>query len=259
MITYWDILLSGIFVALGIIISFTEKLRLERDIVFAAVRAFVQLLAIGYVLKFIFARHEIIWTLGMILMMSLVGAWTSSRRAKGIPQPLNITILSMLGTVAISLLILWAFGIIPPKPMFFIPVAGMVIGNAMNTLSIGLIRFRDGVDEGRERIEASLALGKPPSVAVAPIMRKSLRLSIIPRIDTVKVSGIIHLPGAMTGMILAGASPIQAVKFQIVIMYILLGTPVLAAYLSTKMAYKKFFNSAQQLIIPKFDKTREKK
>ncbi|MCD6595394.1 iron export ABC transporter permease subunit FetB [bacterium] len=257
MITYIDILLSAIFVAFGILISFTEKLKLERDILIAAVRAFVQLFAIGYVLKFIFAQHLILWTFGMILLMSLIGAWTSSRRAKGVPKPLSITVLAMLGTVTFSLLILWAFRIIPPKPMYFIPVAGMVIGNSMNTLSVGLIRFRDGIYDGRERIEAALALGKSPAFSVGPIIKKSLKISIIPRIDSVKVSGIIHLPGAMTGMILAGASPVQAVKFQVVIMYILLGTPVIAAYLATKMAYKRFFNPARQLIIPQLNKVKK--
>ena len=256
MISFSDILISAGFVAAAIIISFTKKLKLERDIVYSAIRAFVQLMAAGYILKFIFAQNKTLWTFGMILVMSLVGAWTSSRRAKGIPKALFITTFSMFCTVAFSLAILLGLNIIDLKPMYLIPVAGMVIGNNMNALSLCLIRFRDSIDESRDRIEAALALGKSPGAAISPSIKKAIRISMIPRIDTVKITGLIHLPGAMTGMILAGASPIDAVKFQIVIMYIILGSPFIAVWLATETAYKKFFTPAEQLFIPTLQKAK---
>ncbi len=250
MITNLDIAMAAVFVAVGVLLSAIERLKLERDIIIAAIRALVQLMLVGYVLRFVFAQSAIIWTVAMIFLMSLVGAWTSAGRAKSVPGALKITVTSMVLTVGISLVALWVLGILPPKPRYLIPVAGMVIGNSMNTLSISLIRLSDGIRENRDRIEVALALGKTPIEAVRFLLKKSLRLAVIPRIDNVKVSGIIHLPGAMTGMILAGASPIQAVKFQIIIMYILLGTPMLVAYFGTRLAYKRFFNKDFQLLVP---------
>ncbi len=250
MITNLDIAMAAVFVAVGVLLSAMERLKLERDIIIAAIRALVQLLLIGYVLRFVFAQSAIIWTVAMIFLMSLVGAWTSAGRAKSVPGALKITVISMVLTVGISLVALWVLGILPPKARYLIPVAGMVIGNSMNTLSISLIRLADGIRENRDRVEVALALGKSPLEAVSFLLKKALRLAVIPRIDNVKVSGIIHLPGAMTGMILAGASPIQAVKFQIIIMYILLGTPMLVAYFGTRFAYRKFFNRDMQLVLP---------
>ncbi|RKZ29536.1 iron export ABC transporter permease subunit FetB, partial [bacterium] len=212
-------------------------------------RAFVQLIAVGFLLKFIFVEGQVIWTVSMILAMTFVGAYTSARRAKGIPKPFSITILAMLITVSIAVFLLLLLRIIPAKPMFLIPIAGMVIGNSMNTLSVAMIRLHEGIFDRREHIEAALAIGKSPRMATASIVKKSLRLSLIPRLDTVKVGGIIHLPGAMTGMILAGASPLEAVKFQIIIMYLIVGTPSIAAFIAGKLAYRRFFNTAEQLVL----------
>ena len=250
MITNFDILMSAVFVALGILLSGLEKLKLEKDILVAALRALVQLLLVGYVLRFVFAQSTILWTVGMIFLMSLVGAWTSAQRAKAVPGSLGITVAAMIITVGITLIALWVLGILPPNPRYLIPVAGMVIGNSMNTLSISLIRLSNGIKENREKIEVALALGKTPLQAIRFLLKRALKLAVIPRIDNVKVAGIIHLPGAMTGMILAGASPMQAVKFQIIIMYILLGAPMMIAYFGSRFAYKKFFNSDLQLVLP---------
>lgn len=248
-ITYLDVLLSLAFVAIAFGVSLAQKLRLERDIAEVIVRTFVQLVAIGYVLKFIFAQEQLWWTSVMIIAMTFVGAYTSAGRAKGIPKPFAITLSAMVTAIAVAILLLLGLSIIPPKPMFLIPIAGMVIGNTMNTLSVMLIRIREGFSENRDTIEVALALGKSPATASANIVKSAARLSLIPMLDRVKVSGIIFLPGAMTGMILAGASPLQAVKFQIIIMYLLIGTPTIATLIACRMAYRRFFNDAEQLTI----------
>ncbi|MCD6417501.1 iron export ABC transporter permease subunit FetB, partial [bacterium] len=221
MLTYFDVLLSLSFVSIAFGISLAEKLKLERDIIECTIRSFAQLVAVGYLLKFIFSENHFLWTSGMIIVMTLVGSYTSAGRAKCIPKPFPIALSAMLLSIIVSIIILLGLKIIPPKPMYLIPISGMVIGNTMNTASITMIRVRDGILSNRDKIEAMLALGKSPKLSAASTIKSAMRLALIPRLDSVKVSGIIHLPGAMTGMILAGASPIQAVKFQIIIMYLI--------------------------------------
>ncbi len=250
MITYLDVFLSLIFVAIAFGISLSEKLRLEKDIIEATVRTFVQLIIVGYVLKFIFAENKLYWTGGMITVMTIVGAYTSAGRAKGIPKPFPITAAAMVSSVLTALIILLCLKIVSTEPMYLIPIAGMVIGNTMNTTTIVMIRTREGIFDHRESIEASLALGKSPKVSCSNVIKSAVRLSLIPKLDIVKVGGIIHMPGAMTGMILAGASPMQAVKFQLIIMYLIIGAPAVAAVISSRMAYRRFFNENEQLIIP---------
>ncbi len=249
MLTYWDVLFSLTFVAIAFGISLSEKLRLERDIIEATVRSFVQLIAVGYLLKFIFAENHILWTISMIFVMTLIGAYTSAGRAKGIFRPFPITLTAMMLSIIVAVIILLSLRIISPKPMYLIPIAGMVIGNTMNTASITMIRLRDGIADNREKIEVMLALGKSPKLASSNTIKSAMRLALIPRLDSVKVAGVIHMPGAMTGMILAGASPIQAIKFQIIIMYLIIGTPAIAAIVCTRLGYKRFFNKYEQLVI----------
>ncbi len=250
MITYTGLFLSIVFVAIAFGISLTNKLRLERDVIEAMIRAFIQLMLVGYVLKFVFGQDKLVFTLSMILVMVFVGTFESTRRSKGIPKPMPLMLLAMFATTLISMGLMVALGIISFKPIHLIPISGMVIGNSMRVLSQSAIRFQEGINDKRETIEASLALGMSPWDATQLIRKKTLRLALIPRLDGVKITGIVHLPGVMVGMILAGASPIEAVKFQIVIMYLLTGAPFIAAWIFSKTVYSKFFNSDEQLVLP---------
>ena len=249
MITFTDVLLSGIFIVVAIIISSLERLRLERDTIEAAVRAFIQLMLIGYVLKFVFAANKPIFTTLMIILMVFAGSLEATRRAKGIRKPLPPIFVSMLVATIFVIIITVGMGIISANPVYLIPVSGIAVGNIMNTMIVSAMRFKQGIKENRNKIEAALALGMSPKAATANLRKQALRLALAPRLDRVKVSGIIHLPGAMTGMILAGASPIKAVKFQIIIMYIIICAPFVAAWILSSFIYKKFFNKAEQLVI----------
>jgi putative ABC transport system permease protein len=123
----------------------------------------------------------------------------------------------------------------------------MVIGNSMNTTSLTLTRIRDDIAEQRLKVEAALALGATSRQAVSPILRTALQRAMIPLIDATKTTGIIFLPGAMVGMIIAGADPLEAVRLQIVVLYMLLGSVSIAAILVGLLAYRSFFTSRHQL------------
>ena len=143
--------------------------------------------------------------------------------------------------------VLLLLGIVPATARYLIPLGGMVIGNAMNTASLMLTRVRDVVAEQRTKVEAALALGATSRQAVAPVLKTALRSAMIPLIDSTKTTGIIFLPGAMVGMIIAGADPLEAARLQIVVMYMLLGSVSIAAILAGLLSYRSFFTPRHQL------------
>jgi putative ABC transport system permease protein len=137
--------------------------------------------------------------------------------------------------------------IVPSTARYLIPLGGMVIGNSMNTASLTLTRLRDDVAEQRPKVEAALALGATSRQAVSPILRTALQRALIPLIDATKTTGIIFLPGAMVGMIIAGADPLEAVRLQVVVLYMLLGSVSIAAILVGLLSYRSFFTARHQL------------
>ena len=234
-------------VALAAAISFWRKADLDRDIVVATVRSFVQLTAIGYAIKLIFESDSIWLVLALLAVMVLFGALTARGRAKKVPGafwPLLIA-LAVAGASTLGLVV--ALGVFPPTPRYLVPVGGMVIGNAMTASAVALNRLGDEVADSRGRIEATLALGATAQEAAAPIVRRALRSGMITLVDSTKTTGLIFFPGTMVGMLLAGANPTDAVRLQLILLYTLLGSVAIAGLIATTLAYRNFFTPAQQL------------
>ncbi len=244
------VLASIALVALAGLLGYWQRAGLGQDLVMATVRSFVQLIAIGYALDLIFAQESVGWTLFLIVVMLAVAAYTSAQRGSGIPNTLFITTASIGVGTLLTIGLLVALGIFRFVPQLIIPVAGMVIGNTMTTCSLVMARLRDDVVEQRLQIETALALGATSRQAVQPILRRSIRAAMLPVIDTTKTVGLIKLPGAMTGMILAGASPLEAVQLQIIVMYMLVGATAFTALAAAFLTARVFFTPAHQLRLP---------
>ena len=137
--------------------------------------------------------------------------------------------------------------IVAATARYLIPLGAMVIGNSMNVASLTMTRIRDDVAEQTPKVETALALGATSRQGVAPILRTALQRALIPLIDATKTTGIIFLPGAMVGMIIAGADPLEAVRLQIVVLYMLLGSVSIAAILVGTLSYRAFFTPRHQL------------
>ena len=248
--TVGSALLTLGLVAVAVALSLYERLDLEREIGIAVVRSFVQLAAIGYVIDFIFGLESIGAVALLLAGMVLFAAWTSARRARNVPRAFGVVALAV-GVAAVATLgLLLALGVIPAAARYLIPLGGMVIGNSMNAASLTLTRIRDDLAEQRPKVEAALALGATSRQAVAPILKTALQNALIPLIDATKTTGIIFLPGAMVGMIIAGADPLEAVRLQIVVLYMLLGSVSIAAILVGTLSYRSFFTPRHQLRIP---------
>ena len=234
-------------VALAAAVSFWQRADLEEDIAIAVARSFVQLTAIGYVIKVIFDQDTIWLVFALLAVMVLFGALTARARARKVPDafwPLLIA-LALAGVTTLGLVV--ALGVFDPKPRYLVPVGGMVIGNAMTASAVALNRLGDEVADSRARIEATLALGATAQEAASPILRRSLRSGMITLIDSTKTTGLIFFPGTMVGMLLAGAAPADAVRLQLILLYALLGSVSIAALVSTSLAYRNFFTPAHQL------------
>jgi putative ABC transport system permease protein len=245
-----DVALALILVAIAVFLSRFKNLGLERDILVGTARTFAQLMAIGYLLHFIFDLRSLGLILLLLVTMVLVGGYTSSRRAKGLRGSFPLASCSIgLGTFA-TLGLMIGLGIINTEPRYLIPLAGMIIGNATRTSSLALERLRSEISSRAGEVEVALALGATSAQAVHDVLRAAVRASMIPLVDTMKIVGLIQFPGAMTGMILAGAQPLEAVKIQVIIMYMLVAAATVASLLVTFLAQRRFFTHHHQLILP---------
>ena len=238
--TIGSALLTLGLVAVAVALSLYERLDLEKDIGIAVIRSFVQLAAVGYAIDYIFGLESLLAVVLLLAGMVAFAAWTSARRARGVSRALPVAAVA-------TLCVLPLLGIVPATARYLIPLGGMVIGNAMNTASLTLARVRDDVAEQRLKVEAALALGATSRQAVSPILKTALRNAMIPLIDSTKTTGIIFLPGAMVGMIIAGADPLEAARLQIVVLYMLLGSVSIAAILVGLLSYRSFFTPRHQL------------
>ncbi|HWW54494.1 MAG TPA: iron export ABC transporter permease subunit FetB [Acidimicrobiales bacterium] len=246
-VTFADVALSLLLVAAAIGVSRWRRVGLEEDMAIATVRSFVQLIAIGYVLNFVFNGHG--WlTAGTLVIMMVTAALTSGARAHRVPGSRLVAAAAISVATAATLGVLAALRIVPVSARAIIPLGSMIISSAMNTTSLVMTRFYDDLAASRREVEARLSLAQSSRQAALPWQRAALRSGMIPTVDQTKVVGLVALPGAMTGMILAGASPLAAIRLQLVVMYMLLGGNAFAGLIASELSARRLFTPAQQLI-----------
>jgi putative ABC transport system permease protein len=233
--------------AIAVGVSVWQRMAVQADIGIAALRAFLQLTAIGYVIQLIFDSPHMVFAFGLIAVMVVFGAVTAGRRASKVPHAFMPLLVALTAAGAATLGLVVALGVFEPTARYLVPVGGMVIGNAMTAAAVALDRLGDEVGAGEREIEATLALGATGTQALAPIARRSLRSGVIPLIDSTKTTGLIFFPGTMVGMLLAGAAPIDAVRLQLILLYVLLGSVAIAALVAVALARRSFLTSAHQL------------
>jgi putative ABC transport system permease protein len=212
-----QIIASTALLALAIILAEVRRLGVGWDILKGAVRSFIQLMAVGYVIKFIFGLEQVQYQILLLLVMTVVAAYTARGRARSMPGAFRTSFISILAGASATLGVMLALRIIDASPNYLIPLGGMIIGNAMNALSLGFERIGSEVKQRRGEIEAALCLGASPQKAIEPLVRRSVKASFIPMLNLMKIVGIVQMPGAMTGMLLAGAPPSLTVVSSIVI------------------------------------------
>jgi putative ABC transport system permease protein len=242
-----DVAASLALVAVAVGIAAWRQTDLERDIGIAVVRSFIQLTAIGYVITLIFEQDNLLFVFALIAVMVGFGAFTARARARRVPGAMLPLVIGLSLAAAATLGLVVGLGIFEPEARYLVPVGGMVVGNAMTASAVALNRLGDEFHDSAGRIEATLALGATAREAALPAVRRALRSGTIALIDSTKTTGLIFFPGTMVGMLLAGADPTDAVRLQLILLYVLLGSVAIAALVSTALAYRNFFTPSQQL------------
>lgn len=239
---YISLSLTDLVLASGLIfinggISLALGLGIERTLLINTIRMILQLGAIGFILKFIFVQTGPIWTLGWgALMIALAGREILARQTYRLKGPkaygLGTTTLFLIGFICTS----FAIGLlIQPDPWYapryLLPILGMVIGNTMTGIGLGMETLTSSLKREQGIIEGRLSMGEPRFVALKDHMSRAMKTGMMPIINAMAASGIISLPGMMTGQILSGVDPIDAAKYQLMIMFLIAGGTALGTCL----------------------------
>jgi putative ABC transport system permease protein len=212
-----------VVVALGL--SGWQRLQLSRSILWACARAAVQLLVVGFALKLVLdPEAPVAWAFVWVAVMVVFAGLTIRNRAREVPGIWLLGTAAMLAVVTVSLSVILGFGIFPVEGRTIVPLAGMMIGNSMTASVVVGRRIVGELGDKRDEVEARLALGHSWPDAARPYVRSALRTALVPQIESTKAVGLVFLPGAMTGLVLAGVDAADAVSIQLAIMYLILGS-----------------------------------
>lgn len=242
------VLASLTLVAVAVLLSWRGGLGLERGIVWASARALVQLLLVGVALDLVIdPGRPLVLSWLWILAMVLFAADVARRRAPEVPAMWALTVVAFAATGAATLGVVFGLGVFPLEGRTLVPIAGLVIGNSMNATVLAARRIVEELRDRRLEVEARLALGQPSREAARPHVRAALRTALSPQIETTKAVGIVFLPGAMTGLILAGVAPVDAVLVQAVVMYLVLGSAAVATTVVATGLVRRLFTADHRL------------
>ena len=246
-IGWLELLLATGFVVLAGGLSLLLDLGLVKDITIATVRTYVQLLALGFVLTFVFAHQRWWLTVLYIFVMTVMAAWIILSRAPDAPKGIfassafSMALTGFIVTFAVTGLVVrvqpWY------RAQYVIPIAGMVVGNSMTGIALALERMFADLELRAEEVRALLALGATPAEAARPSVRSAVRAGAIPTISSMAAVGIVFIPGMMTGQILAGADPVRASKYQIVVMLMVSAAELLGSVMAVLLSYRHRFTA----------------
>ena len=254
-LTITDLVIAAVLVGLLALLSLRLQTGISLQLLVAAARTAIQLSLIGLVLKVLFANAHLGWVSLMAVFMLLVAGREvmarQERRFKGWWGYAVGTFSMFLSSFTVTVFALVVILGDTPwyTPQYAIPLLGMLLGNTMNGISISMDRLTHAAWEQRGVIEARLMLGERWDEAISEIRRQAIRSGMIPIINAMAAAGIVSLPGMMTGQILAGAPPVEAVKYQILIMFLIAAGTGLGTLAAVTIGSKHLFDERQRLCL----------
>ena len=241
--------LTGLLLLFPIIVSYKEKLHIIKDLLIATVRAIIQLIILGFLLHFIFGVNQTWLLIVFVLVIIINASWNTISRASPVMHHVCwISFVAIFVGVALPLVGVVLTGAIEFKPNEVIPIAGMLGSNGLIAINLAYQNLDREFVKEMSQIESKLALGANPKLSSKETIRNSVKTAIVPTIDSVKTYGIVSIPGMMTGLIIGGVEPLQAVKFQLMVVFIHTTATIMSALIATYLSYKQFFNHRDQLI-----------
>lgn len=255
-----DLAIVSLLVLLNAGLSLRLQLGLHKTLLVAAVRSVVQLVLVGSVLVQLFAHPSPWATSGAALvMLVMAGREIAARQDRPLAGGWNLGIGT--GAMAISLPVVVVFGLLiaaRPDPWYAphtaVPLLGMVLGNAMSGVSLGLQTLTQAVAGRKAEIEGRLLLGQSRHQALQPLVRQAIRSAWMPLINMMTASGVVALPGMMTGQILGGSPPQEAVKYQLLILFLLAGGSGLGSLLAVYAAAHRLTDERDRLRLDRLTK-----
>jgi putative ABC transport system permease protein len=256
-VNYIQIHLGDLLIATGLlsttlIISLKERLGLEKDLIVGAIRSFVQLMVIGYILQFIFDLNRWYLVILMLMIMLTAAGTNAFKRQQSRWKKLFwiITTAIAIGSVIVLFLVIGVVLKVKPwyLPQYLIPLAGMIIGNSMVGAALAANRLATDLQQHRGEIELALSLGATARQAAQPYLKDSLKTSMMPTISSMMTVGLVQLPGMMTGQIIAGTNPNAAVRYQIVVVYMISAATAITVIIIVLWLFRCYFTPYYQLL-----------
>lgn len=243
----WQLAIATGLVVVVAVISLRLALGIERDLVVATVRTYIQLILLGLVLRWVFRIDSPWLVLAILGVMMVAAATTIVKRAPDAPPGiLGSSMLSMLLTgFTVTFAVTGLIVQVEPwyRAQYVIPIAGMVLGNSMNGVALALERTFADLDSHSEEILSLIALGATPWEAAGDTVRVAIRAGLIPTINSMAAAGLVFIPGMMTGQVLAGADPLRAAYYQIVVMLMVSAATALGSVLAVLLSYRRRFTA----------------
>lgn len=239
---------------MGLILYLSQRsiLKIERRILTAGLRGFIQLLLLSMILAYIFSIKSIILQILILGIMITFGAKTASDRLDKIQGVFRIELISLSIAVYSIMGLISLIGAIPiDDPKIWIPIGGMAAGNGMNISYLTLNRIRDDLINRKDQIEASLSLGLSPmeSLNELQIISKAMVMGVTPNMNNLRTLGLVFIPGLMTGLLIGGIDPLVAAVYQVMIFFVIIAGGLLAAFIASKLIINQLFDPITQSII----------
>ncbi|WP_299088673.1 iron export ABC transporter permease subunit FetB [uncultured Metabacillus sp.] len=250
-IEFWRLVAGYLFILLLIVFVKWRGLKREKQIIVSTARMTIQLILVGYILTYIIEQpNPFLITLIIILMLWFAVYNTYKQVAIPISRKLKQIIAISMAAGSIVTLLYFNFVVIhfQPwyEPQYLIPIAGMIIGNSMTGITLGVKNLIEGIQREKHLIEGALMLGATPEAATKSVVNSAFDSAILPSINSLVGMGIVFLPGMMTGQILAGISPLIAIEYQIAVLLGITGSVALTVMIFTHFGYRTFFNERDQ-------------
>lgn len=251
-LSWSDLAAASAILLLDGLLSVRMRLDVHRQLGIAAVRLIVQLVALGYLLRLVFAIDVAWMTFAVIAAMTLAAAREAASRSMRRLKRGHF-VMSLVG-VGVPSLLTCLFALVTmlrPEPLwsprYAIPLAGILLGNVLTAVSLSLDGVLDGAKREAPAIEARLLLGHSMREATAPLARRSVQRALIPLLNQMSAAGIITMPGIMTGQVLSGLDPLYAATYQIALMLLLAGGSALASFMTVRLSLARLSDERERL------------
>lgn len=249
-IDVWGLVAAMVMVAVAAGISGLMRMGIGRTLLWSACRALLQLCAMGFIMAFVIRSDNPWLVFTLITAMLAAGVQITLSRAGNVPKGLAGPVLLSLTVTMLLMITLVTELIVRPHPWYapqlVVPLTGMLLGNTVSALAVGLSRFYESMDERRDEVNTLLALGATPWEAARPSIVSSIRLGLLPTTSSLASSGIVTIPGMMAGQVIAGGDPLDAAKYQFVILAAIAALTLVADSVIMAMVYRTCFTADDQ-------------